>query len=159
MALGIAIQPDNNHKPCETVDTLESKSGVIDKAGFDNKHPLSATVNEGFTCVVADNGQIALDLLESVDVDLILMDCQMPVLDGFKATQEIRRAETDSYMPIIALTANAMQEDEVKCIEAGMDNFLTKPIDRSLFEQTILHMLEKRINECNAELSSSKKAA
>jgi len=115
--------------------------------------------NMGFNCVVADNGQIALDILNTTDIDLILMDCQMPVLDGFKTTQQIRAAETDTRLPIIALTANAMQGDAQMCFAAGMDSFLTKPIDKLLFEKTILETLEDLINQRSAEQASAKKAA
>jgi len=115
--------------------------------------------NMGFSCIVAGNGQQALDLLKTMTVDLILMDCQMPVLDGYETTQQIRAAETDNHLPIIALTANAMQGDSQKCFAAGMDSFLTKPIDKLVFEQTILDTLKDRINECEAENSRINRAA
>jgi len=95
----------------------------------------------GFNCVVVDNGQEAVETANEVEVDLILMDCQMPVLDGYEATKQIRSVESLKRLPIIALTANAMQGDADKCLACGMDGFLTKPIDRTLFEQTILEHL------------------
>jgi len=115
--------------------------------------------NMGFSCVVADNGEIALDIFRNENIDLILMDCQMPVLDGFKTTEQIRAEETDSHIPIIALTANAMQGDAEKCFAAGMDSFLTKPIDKPVFEQTILDTLEELINERKEGQSNANKAA
>jgi len=102
--------------------------------------------NLGFSCVLADNGQLALDLLNEYDFDLILMDCQMPVLDGFATTQKIRLCESESRIPILALTANAMQGDAEKCLAAGMDGFLTKPIERDKFEQAIFGLLKDRID-------------
>ncbi|KAL9841083.1 Histidine kinase 1 [Arabidopsis thaliana] len=81
-------------------------------------------------------------LLNSSPYDLILMDCQMPKMDGYEATKAIRRAEigTELHIPIVALTAHAMSSDEAKCLEVGMDAYLTKPIDRKLMVSTILSL-------------------
>jgi two-component system, sensor histidine kinase len=81
-------------------------------------------------CTIADNGRLALAALaESGDFDLVLMDCQMPEMDGFEATKRIRADECESggHIPIIALTANAMAGDRELCLAAGMDDFLSKP--------------------------------
>lgn len=84
----------------------------------------------GYNVIVADNGQTAIELLKSYrkEINLILMDCRMPILDGIEATRMIR-ANKDS-IPIIALTANDTDEDRKICIAAGMDNFLTKPLNK-----------------------------
>ncbi|CAD5318779.1 unnamed protein product [Arabidopsis thaliana] len=81
-------------------------------------------------------------LRNSSPYDLILMDCQMPKMDGYEATKAIRRAEigTELHIPIVALTAHAMSSDEAKCLEVGMDAYLTKPIDRKLMVSTILSL-------------------
>ena len=83
----------------------------------------------GFPGQIADNGQLALDALANSEVDLILMDCQMPVLDGYATTERIRASDA-AYrdIPIIALTANAMAGDAEKCKRAGMNDHLAKPI-------------------------------
>ncbi len=103
--------------------------------------------NLGFNCVLADNGQEAFELLTQQQIDLILMDCQMPILDGFATTQKIRAQDVRSDVPILALTANAMQGDAEKCLAAGMDGFLTKPIESDKFEKAILAVLKDRIDE------------
>ena len=84
----------------------------------------------GYRSIVAEDGQQALDCLKSQrdEILLILMDCRMPVMDGLQATQAIR-AQGDN-IPIVALTANNTQEDREACIQAGMDEFLTKPINK-----------------------------
>jgi CheY-like chemotaxis protein/HPt (histidine-containing phosphotransfer) domain-containing protein/anti-sigma regulatory factor (Ser/Thr protein kinase) len=83
----------------------------------------------GLEVVTAGDGQQALDLLVGESVDLVLMDCQMPVLDGFAATMALREREAASglHLPVIALTANAMKGDRERCREAGMDEYLAKP--------------------------------
>jgi len=81
----------------------------------------------GLSADVANNGQEALDLWSQGNYDLILMDCQMPEMDGYEATGEIRRREQDAHIAIIALTANALAGDRQKCLDAGMDDFLSKP--------------------------------
>ncbi len=81
----------------------------------------------GYEVVVANNGADAVDaMLQDNNFDLILMDCQMPVMDGFNATRAIR--DNDCSTPIVALTANATEVDKDLCLDAGMDDFLTKPI-------------------------------
>jgi signal transduction histidine kinase/two-component SAPR family response regulator len=88
----------------------------------------------GYTCDVAENGQEALTALSKETYDLVLMDCQMPEMDGFEATRQFRERETATAtaarpVPIIALTANAMGGDRERCLEAGMTDYLSKPID------------------------------
>ncbi len=87
----------------------------------------------GLNVFIAGNGRLALDLLESEEVDLVLMDLRMPVMDGLEATRRLRRRERElglDPIPVMALTANAMSEDRQVCLEAGMDDFISKPIDR-----------------------------
>ncbi len=82
----------------------------------------------GCQAVLAENGEQALEILRREDFDLILMDCQMPVLDGYETTRKFRQMEPATrHTPVIALTAYAMEGDERKCIAAGMDDYLAKP--------------------------------
>ena len=83
----------------------------------------------GFTCDVAGDGIAALEALEHRGYDAVLMDCHMPNMDGFQTTEEVRRREAGRrHVPIIAMTAGALREDRERCIEAGMDDYLTKPV-------------------------------
>ncbi len=97
----------------------------------------------GCTCDLAANGDEAVEAARKHGYDLILMDCQMPDMDGFTATREIRRREQaenrPQRLPIIALTANALSGDRERCLEAGMDDYLSKPIERA----TLHTLLEK----------------
>jgi signal transduction histidine kinase/DNA-binding response OmpR family regulator len=83
---------------------------------------------EGYSVVVAGNGKESLDALASQPFDLILMDVQMPVMDGFEATRAIREHEGADHIPIIATTAHAMTGDRERCLAAGMDGYISKPI-------------------------------
>jgi CheY-like chemotaxis protein len=97
----------------------------------------------GYLVDVARNGREAVDAWARGYYDLILMDCQMPVLDGYDATREIRAREpAPQRIPIVALTANAMKDDDVKCRAAGMDDHLSKPLDREQLARCLaLHLV------------------
>ena len=135
-------------------DSSVSHDVVVDSAlgGLDGNAALFGTVlvvedNEvnlmiarellrsfGVQVVEASDGAQAVDLLSRENVDLVLMDCQMPVMDGYQATREIRRRESQRgtrRMPILALTANAFEEDTTRAREAGMDGHLAKPYTRA----------------------------
>jgi PAS domain S-box-containing protein len=90
---------------------------------------------------VVENGQEAVDILQNKHFDIVFMDCQMPILDGYSATRTIRNFEKsiDQHIPIIAMTAHAIEGDREKCIDSGMDDYISKPIDL----QKLILIMEK----------------
>jgi CheY-like chemotaxis protein len=94
--------------------------------------------------VVVENGQEALDQVKEQKYDLILMDMQMPVMNGFEATQKIRQLDEYKNTPIVALTAFAMKGDREKCLEAGATDYIPKPIDSQEFIQKVKYYTEKK---------------
>jgi len=108
--------------------------------GRDNQRLLRMQLGDAGAAVVsAENGQIAVDLATTQPFDLILMDMQMPVMDGYTATIELRRRGVK--IPIIALTAYAMAEDRDKCLASGCSDYLTKPVDEEKLLTTVNHGL------------------
>ena len=102
---------------------------VVDDNTINLKLSVRILEKLGWQCWVAQNGREALDLLAAESFSVVLMDCQMPVMDGFEATAEIRRREAGvGHTPVIALTANAMTGDRERCLAAGMDAYVSKPI-------------------------------
>ncbi len=97
----------------------------------------------GIVVDIAKNGQEAVDMLDAKDYEAVFMDMQMPVMDGYEATGVIREDSRFSNLPIIAMTANAMKGDEEKCIEAGMDGYVSKPIKQDILFSTLLRMTGK----------------
>jgi Amt family ammonium transporter len=105
----------------------------------------------GCTCDLAANGHEALEAVQHRRYDLVLMDCQMPEMDGLTAAREIRRREalqeTSSHLPIVALTANALQGDRARCLEAGMDDYLTKPLETRALYATLKKTIGTRSDQ------------
>ncbi|MDH5601218.1 MAG: response regulator, partial [Gammaproteobacteria bacterium] len=105
-------------------------SGVLSKFGID--------------ITIANNGNEALIKLNKTPYDLIFMDCHMPVMDGYEATAEIRKNETNGkHINIIAMTANVMEGDKEECIAAGMDDYVSKPIKFEVLNECLEHWLEE----------------
>ncbi|MDJ0928581.1 MAG: two-component regulator propeller domain-containing protein [Gammaproteobacteria bacterium] len=118
-------------------------------------HPVNQAVASGMLrqlgcdVALAENGKAAVERLAVENFDVVLMDCQMPVMDGFQATKEIRGREgAETRTPIVALTANALQGDREKCLAAGMDDYLSKPFSPQQLGEVIMRWVE---TECAAD--------
>ncbi|PHR88440.1 MAG: hybrid sensor histidine kinase/response regulator [Moritella sp.] len=127
----------------ETVAADEMQVLLVEDTLINQKVTKMMLQKLGIVVTIADNGQIAVDLCKEQGFNLILMDCQMPVLDGFDATKIIRDSETaGQHTPIIALTANVLQTEKDKCFAAGMDDFIAKPVSK----QVLTLMLQKHLS-------------
>jgi CheY-like chemotaxis protein len=96
-----------------------------------------------FVMEAVENGQEAVNITSSRKYDIILMDCNMPIMDGWQATEAIRKSTGPNKLtPIIAVTANAMKGDREKCLAAGMDDYISKPVDRTRLQEVLGKWLE-----------------
>lgn len=133
VALPVSTLPNPDHISATTfraaaVNTLEIL--LVEDNKVNQKLALRLLERLGCQARVAESGIEALELLDTQKFDLILMDCQIHLMDGYEATRRIREREhSNRHIPIVAITANAMESDLKKCLEAGMDSYLTKPID------------------------------
>ena len=100
----------------------------------------------GYGCDMVANGQEALDAMAGEKYDIVFMDCQMPVMDGYEAVRRARAAEPSHKGVIIAMTAHALDGDREKCIQAGMDDYLAKPLSL----ETLGRMLDKWLRPLQA---------
>jgi hypothetical protein len=120
--------PAITNKNTSKLKLLLAEDNLVNQKVF-----LKQLQNLGYQADAVANGQEVLELLDKIPYDLIFMDCQMPILDGLEATKEIRRRPVSSFAKhqqpvVIAITANAMKEDQKICLDAGMDDYLSKPV-------------------------------
>ncbi len=157
---GTAVSFTIPHKIAEAPTETEHIDTVIDSNAFEGKRILLAEDNElnaeiaseilgeaGFEVEHAEDGIICVDMLNKHEAgyyDLVLMDVQMPNMDGIKATTVIRQLpdQAKAKTPVIAMTANAFEEDRKKCLEAGMNGFISKPIDIRMLMETLIEILK-----------------
>lgn len=120
---------------------------LVDDNPVNQKVGVALLENMGFQVKVAGNGHEAVEAISKEKFSVILMDCQMPVMDGFEASATIRKLEalSGSYTPIIAVTALAMAGDRDRCIAVGMDDYVSKPMDISLLKLKLNHWLNSEV--------------
>ncbi len=137
--------------PAKPAATTKGRILIVDDNAM-NQRVLKAIVERAaFETVLVENGQLAVDYVTNNSCDLVLMDCQMPVLDGWEATRVIRELESlgrlprsrRSPLPILAVTANAMDGDRDKCLAAGMNDYLTKPVKQQRLLEAVTEHLQK----------------
>ncbi|WP_296242916.1 MULTISPECIES: hybrid sensor histidine kinase/response regulator [unclassified Psychrobacter] len=145
------VQPENNREnssqlvaaaDAATHETLAPLILVVEDSPTNQKIACKILEKIGYRSVVAEDGQQALDKLQQQrqEIALILMDCRMPVMDGFQATQAIRAQGDD--IPIVALTANNSEEDRIACLQVGMDEFLAKPINKKKLQDVLQTLIK-----------------
>jgi len=140
---------DNND--CQYISSIESLSNLRILLAEDNivNQKIMMTYLSQLNCQadLVDNGEEVLQLVTSQHYDIILMDCQMPLLDGYDTTQAIRQMEMASqlkhHIVIVAMTANAFKEDRDRCLAVGMDDYLSKPIRRKQLQEMLEHWMLK----------------
>ncbi|MEJ2103669.1 MAG: response regulator [Ignavibacteriaceae bacterium] len=137
-------------EPAKPEEIIEKKDAVKILLVEDYKHSQIIVTrllkkNDFDSIVVVENGQEALDAVRQQHYDLILMDMQMPVMNGFEATRRIRELEEYKETPIVALTAFAMKGDREKCLDAGATDYIPKPIDSQEFIQKVRYYTENKL--------------
>jgi CheY-like chemotaxis protein len=113
----------------------------------------------GYTVLEACDGREALQMIEQVQPELLLLDIGMPVMDGFAVIQRIRENPKLAKLPVVAVTAYAMRGDEERILDAGFDGYLSKPVNASALTQELDRVLTKRNQIANANLSSEDRSA
>ncbi len=129
-------------RSAEKLDDLTAYILLVEDNAINQKVALHMLKTSGYTVDAVTDGSQAVEALSKVNYDLVLMDCMMPIMDGFEATATIRDPNSNVLnhnVPVIAMTANAMREDREKCLDAGMDDYVSKPVKK----EALAAVLEK----------------
>lgn len=124
----------------------QSKILVVEDNALNQEVALGLLEGEGFIVDIAENGQQAIERVQSDAYDIVLMDMQMPVMDGLTATQHLRANKKFKHLPIVAMTANAMDQDKEKCMAAGMNDHVAKPIDPQQLFNVLVKWIKPKAN-------------
>jgi two-component system sensor histidine kinase/response regulator len=145
---GLVRRPVSSSSAARNTDPQLSRLHilVVDDNGTNRNLATRMLTNAGYLVTSAENGREALAQLEQTQFDLVLMDVQMPYMDGFEATAAIRKAEavTGQHVPVVAMTAHAMKGDRERCLVAGMDAYVSKPVRSEELKSVIESMLVAR---------------
>jgi PAS domain S-box-containing protein len=117
---------------------------LVDDNDLNQEVALELLRDAGFAVDLAANGQVALDMVGGADYDIVLMDIQMPVMDGVTATREIRKQKRFKDLPVVAMTADAMRGDRERCLEAGMNDHIAKPIEPEELWKALVKWIKPR---------------
>ncbi len=142
----------------EQYPKFKAKTLVVDDNNTNQLVAKGMLEKFGIETELANNGLEAINLLEKSVYDLVFMDCQMPVMDGYTATKNIRDSQSavlNHQTIIVAMTANAMQGDKEKCFAAGMDDFIAKPVDPKKLATILEKWLAKESNDSSVEINET----
>jgi CheY-like chemotaxis protein len=152
IVIALEIKKDDLKVPSKTAEEIIKTTGgrlrilVAEDTPFNQKFILRLLERWGYEAIVAENGRLALEAFSKDKFDLVLMDVQMPEMDGLEATAAIRELEKQigGHIPIIALTAHAMKGDREHCLAAGMDEYVSKPISPDSLHNAIQTLLSSK---------------
>ena len=148
---GLLNEKESKEKGTKSINPRGIRVLLVEDNDINQQVAKESLEHEGFIVSIAENGQIALDMVKENRFDLVLMDLQMPVMDGYIATKEIRKIKEFEGLPIIALSADAMEGTREKVLEAGMNDYVSKPINLN----ELFYVISKWHKNIDLEVSDS----
>ena len=141
-SIATELMPTKERLP--QTETIERRILIVEDNPVNQIVAARALRTLGYASEIVSGGEAALEVLSQSGFDLILMDCQMPGMDGYATAAEIRRREIDRRTPIVAMTANSVEGDRERCVAAGMDDYLAKPFRMATLERTLHRWLNTK---------------